>query len=175
MKIIKIGDEKYLIKNINNEKYMEINNYNLRCINSIDLFEKQNTKSKQISYNYIFNFIKLYESYRENKKYFKIIAKNPIDLVIKYIDLTDKTLNRKGIKQIYKDQDNEELRYCLRSVLNYIPWIRKIFILMPNDKVKFLKSIDEINEKIIYINDKEFLGFDSANIFSFTFKYIIFK
>ena len=164
--IIKISDEKYLIKNINNEKYLEINNYGLICINSI---ESQNITNKQIKNNYIFNFIKLYELYRKKEEDFKIIEKEPIDLIIKYIDLTDKALNRRQIKQIYKDQDNEELRYCLRSILNYIPWIRKIFILMPNEKVKFLKSIDEIQEKIIYINDKNFLGFDSANIFSFTF------
>ena len=164
--IIKIGEGKYLIKNINNGMYMEINNYSLRCINSIDYLESQNEVYSKISNIYLFNFIKLYKNKR---KYFKIIEKVPIDVVIKYIDLTDKTLNRKGIKQIYKDQDNEELKFCLRSILNYITWIRKIFILMPNKKIKFLKNIDEIKEKIIYINDKDFLGFDSANIFSFTF------
>ena len=31
----------------------------------------------------------------------------------------DRTLNRSGIKQIYKDQDNEELRYSIRSILQY--------------------------------------------------------
>ncbi len=40
---------------------------------------------------------------------------------------------------------------------------------MPNEKVKFFKSIDEIKEKIIYIKDRDLLGFDSANIHSFTF------
>ena len=40
---------------------------------------------------------------------------------------------------------------------------------MPNERVKYLKSYEEIKEKIIYINDRDFLGFDSANIFSFTF------
>ena len=153
-----------MIKNINNGKYMEINNYRLRCINSFDYLEGRNTKNI-----YLFNFIKLYELYPKKKQYFNIIEKEPIDLVIKYIDLTDKALNRKGIKQTYKDKDNEEIRFCLRSILNYIPWIRKIFILMPNEKIKFLKPIYEIEEKIIYINDKEFLGFDSANIFAFTF------
>ena len=38
-----------------------------------------------------------------------------------YIDLSDKTLNREGIKQINKDEDNEELRYSVRSILKYIP------------------------------------------------------
>ena len=90
-------------------------------------------------------------------------------MIIKYIDLTDKNLKRKDIIQIYKDQNNEELKYSLRSILQYIPWIRKIYILMPNEKVLFLKSIDEINEKILYIKDKDLLGYDSANIHSFTF------
>ena len=40
---------------------------------------------------------------------------------------------------------------------------------MPNEKVKFLKSYEEIKEKIVYVNDKEFLGYDSANIFAFSF------
>ena len=99
-----------------------------------------------------------------------MINNEPIDIVIKYIDLTDKELNREGIIQFYKDKDNEELKFSLRSILHYIPWIRKIYILMPNKKVRFLKSIDEIKNKIIYINDKEILGFDSANIHAFTFK-----
>ena len=38
---------------------------------------------------------------------------------------------------------------------------------MPNEKVKFLKN--DINEKIIYIKDKDILGFDSANNPSFSF------
>ena len=83
--------------------------------------------------------------------------------------MTDKTLKREGIKQIYKDKDNEELRYSIRSIFQYIPWIHKIYIIMPNLKVKFFKPIEKIKEKILYINDKEFLGFDSANIYSFTF------
>jgi len=87
--------------------------------------------------------------------------------VIKYIDLSDKTLNRTGINQIYKDENCEELRYSIRSILQYIPWVRKIYIIMPNEKVKFLKN--EISEKIIYIKDKEILGFDSANSPAFTF------
>lgn len=92
-----------------------------------------------------------------------------IDIIIKYIDLSDKELNRTNIKQSYKDEDNEELRYSLRSILQYIPWVRKIYILMPNEKVKYLKKVDEIKEKIIYIKDKDLLGFESANIQSFLF------
>ena len=60
--------------------------------------------------------------------------------MIKYIDIKDLKLKRGNIKQIKKDEDNEELQYSLRSILENIPWIRKIFILMPNEKVEFLKS-----------------------------------
>ena len=40
---------------------------------------------------------------------------------------------------------------------------------MPNKLVKYLKPVDEIKDKIIYIKDKDLLGFDSANIQSFLF------
>lgn len=153
----------YLIQNKNSLKYIEANNYDLIC-NEKNLYNKEGT----IDQKFIFTFLKLYEE-GELRSNIKIINEEPIDVLIKYIDLTDRSLNRIGISQIYKDEDNEELRYSLRSILNYIPWIRKIYILMPNDKIKFLKSIEEINNKIIYIKDKDFLGFDSANIHAFTF------
>ena len=40
---------------------------------------------------------------------------------------------------------------------------------MPNEKVKFLKSNELIRDKIIFIKDKNLLGFESANIQSFLF------
>lgn len=111
--------------------------------------------------------MKLYEEVKE-KIDLKIINKEPIDIVIKYIDVTDKNLNRSGIKHIYKDKDNDELKYSVRSILENVPWIRKIFILMPNEKVRFFKSQEEIKEKIIYIKDKDLLGYDSANNVAFS-------
>ena len=50
-----------------------------------------------------------------------LLEKEPIDVLIKYIDLTDKTLNRTGIHQIKKDFDNCELKYSVRSILQNIP------------------------------------------------------
>ena len=156
----------YLIQNKYSLKYIKANNFNLICYNKGEnIFDN---KEGMIDKKFIFTFLKLYEE-GELKSNLEIIKKEPIDILIKYIDLTDKNLNRIGINQIYKDEDNEELRYSLRSILNFIPWIRKIYILMPNDKVRFLKSIEDIINKIIYIKDKDFLGFDSANIFAFTF------
>jgi len=79
----------------------------------------------------------------------KIIEREPIDVLIKYIDLRDETLKREGILQIKKDENNMELKYSIRSILRNIPCIRKIYILMPNKKVKFLKEYKLINDKII--------------------------
>ena len=149
-------------------KFIEVNNYYLQCKENISINFIKNKNIIQFN-NYIFIILKLFEEGNSNKYYLKYIRKEPIDVIIKYIDLTDKQLNRTGIKQIYKDKDNEELRYSIRSILENIPWVRKIYILMPNKRVKFLKTEDEINDKIIYVNDKDFLGYDSANIFSFTF------
>ena len=166
--IIKINQNIFTIKNKYNQKYLISYNNKLEFENnpSISLHKKTNNN---ISLNYLFNFLKIFEEGKFKKKYLKYINKEPIDVVIKYIDLTDKTLKREGIIQIYKDKENEELKYCIRSIITYIPWVRKIYIIMPNEKVKFFKSLDEIKEKIIYIKDRDLLGFDSANIHSFTF------
>ena len=113
------------------------------------------------------------EEYKYKKEFFKIILREPIDIIIKYIDLNDKTLNRTEINQTYKDKDNEELRYNLKSILKNMPWVRKIFILMPNEKVRYFKPYDEIKEKIVYVKDKDLLGYDSSN--SNSFQFIIWK
>lgn len=168
--IIKIIDSLYIIQNEFNQKYIEVYNNNfLQCSNNITFILENKNFILNNSKMFVFSFFKLYEEDNLNKKYLKIIQKEPIDIVIKYIDLKDKSLNRTGIKQIYKDIDNDELKYSVRSILQNIPWIRKIFILMPNEKVKFFKSPEEINEKMIYIKDKDFLGFDCANNPSFSF------
>ena len=44
---------------------------------------------------------------------------------------------------------------------------------MPNEKVSFLKPKEEISEKIIYVKDKDLLGFDSES--STAFQYALFK
>ena len=154
--INKEEDNKYIIQSKDN-CFLRFNNNNLKCENI-----KMDEASK-------FTLIKLCDEVINSKEDIKLIEKEPIDVVIKYIDLGDPKLNRDGIPQIKKDEDNEELRYCLRSILKNIPWIRKIIIILPNENVRFLKDYDYIKEKIVYINDKDFLGFDSANSNSFQF------
>ena len=166
--IIKVNNNGYLIQNIFSKKFIEVDNdEEIKCSNYLSY--NITDKGKSIEKKFFFNFTKLFEEGKFNFQFLKFINNEPIDLVIKYIDLTDKNLNRIGIKQTYKDEDNQEIKYCIRSILYNIPWIRKIYILMPNEKVKFLKSVDEINEKIIYVKDEDFLGFNSANIQAFLF------
>lgn len=158
----------YLIKNIFNKNLIEINNNkDFQCTRNIESYNFNISFSLQK--RFIFRITKYYEEFIQNDKYIDLIKKEPIDILIKYIDLTDISLKREGIKQIDKDLDNEELKYSIRSIFQYIPWIRKIFILMPNEKVRYFKEIDVIDDKIQYINDKEFLGYDTANIHAFTF------
>ena len=167
---IKLNSSEYLIQNDFNKKYLEIKNrkeekkiiYYAICSN--DLGENnENLENDKIKAIFKYSFFKLCEEVQFKPEHLKYIDQEPVDIIIKYIDLTDKNLKRDGIKQIKKDEDNEELRYSVRSILQYIPWIRKIFILMPNERVKFFKPIDEINGKIVYVKDKDMLGFDSAN------------
>jgi hypothetical protein len=166
-KIFKIEENQYVIQNAQTLNFMEINNNFLQCINKLPMpLDEHKSEIKDV---FKFNFVHLYEEVEFTPEQLEIIEKEPIDVLIKYIDLSDKTLKREGIKQIQKDEDNEELRYSIRSILKYIPWVRKIFILMPNEKVRYFKPYDEIKEKIVYVKDKDLLGYESANIYAFTF------
>ena len=85
--------------------------------------------------------------------------------------MSDPDLKREGIPQIKKDEENQEIKYSVRSILKNIPWVRKIFIVLPNKKVKYFKDYELIKDKIVYINDKDLLGFDCANSNTFFFNY----
>ena len=152
------SDAKYYIQN-RNKCYIRFKAQNLNCDNI------------SLKYATKFNLIKIYEEVNNNKYDLKLIEREPIDILIKYIDLSDPKLKRKGIPQIKKDISNQELKYSVRSILKNIPWVRKIYILMPNKKVQFFKDYNLIKDKIVYINDKAFLGYDSSNSHAFQFRY----
>jgi len=120
----------YIIKNNNNSCYIKIDRSKILCDTIRD---DEATK---------FKLIKIYDEVNKdnNDINLEILNNEPIDILIKYIDVRDPDLKREGIHQIEKDYDNEELRYSIRSIIDNIPWIRKIFILMPNEKVRFLKD-----------------------------------
>jgi len=160
-KIIKTNKETYIIQNIN-KCYIIIKNNKFFC-----QYIQENIASE-------FIFIKIYNEvnkHTDNNINKEILKNEPIDILIKYIDLRDKNLKRNGIHQIEKDYDNEELRYSLRGIIYNIPWIRKIFILMPNNKVRYFKDYNLIRDKIVYVNDKDLLGYDSSNFNAFLFRY----
>ena len=123
---------------------------------------------KRLNNNNLFIFNKMYRE-RNPKESLKLIESEPIDVLIKYIDLSDPNLEREGINQIKKDEENGEIKYSVRSILKNIPWIRKIFILMPNERVKYFKEPNIIKDKIVYVKDKDLLGFDSASSPAFQF------
>ena len=159
----KINEDNKLIYYVQNKKtgyYWELNSnnkLNLRYIpNGANL-----TKSNE------FLFIELYENVKIKES--KLLEDEPIDVLIKYIDLNDEKLNRSGIKLISKDYENGEIKYCVRSILQNIPWIRKIFILMPNEEVKYFLPKEKISEKIVYVKDKDLLGFESEDIYLFQY------
>ena len=158
---IKIEKNIFVIKNKEN-CYLIVNELKAFCDDTIP-FQKA-TK---------FRIIRIYSEVDEKKnfKYRELLNKEPIDILIKYIDLRDQNLNRNGIHQIEKDYDNEELRYSIRSICDNIPWIRKIFILMPNNKVRYFKDYNLIKDKIVYVRDKDILGYDSSNPRAFQFRY----
>ena len=154
---IKIEENTFLIKN-KAGCYLKEERNNIICTEKINPF------------NY-FHLLKLYSEVSISKKDELILEKEPIDVLIKYIDLNDTNLVREGLHQIKKDVDNEELRYSIRSILTNIPWVRKIFIVMPNEKVRYFKDYEQINEKIVYVKDKDLLGYDSANSHAFQYRF----
>ena len=156
--ILEINYNNYIIKNLN-KCYIYYKNNKLKCDKN-----KKNEAS-------IFSLIKIYEELNHSKNDLKLIEKEPIDVVIKYIDLRDPELKREGIPQIKKDEDNQEIKYSIRSILKNIPWVRKIYIILPNKKVRYFKDYKLIKNKIVYINDKDLLGFDSSNIYTFHFHF----
>ena len=158
--LLKIDNNVYTIKS-KNECFLTEENSKIVC--------KHETPG-EMSHFYLLKIFT--EVNKENDIDNFILEKEPIDIIIKYIDLSDPNLKREGIHQVNnKDNDNEELRYSIRSILKNIPWIRKIYIMMPNEKVKFFKDYDLIKDKIIYIKDKDFLGHESSNSHAFQYRF----
>ena len=159
-----------------NESYYEIKSKQMKFFISYKESKEKTTEAYcESTWNSIIEErdvkIKLIQIYKENenKKENEILEKEPIDVVIKYIDLNDEKLKRNYLEQFDKDKQNNELKYSLRSIFKNIPWIRKIFIIMPNEKIDFLNNQEEIKEKIVYIKDSDLLGFDSSSPPAFQF------
>ena len=107
--IIKNKNQNYIIQNKATKKYIGINNTTEKNATKIllNINCDQNNATK-------FQFFKIFQEYIPKNT--PLLDKEPIDVLIKYIDLKDKNLQRKNMKQSKKDFDNEELKYSLRSI-----------------------------------------------------------
>ena len=98
-----------------------------------------------------------------------------IDLVYLWVDGNDpewqekrSAFFQKKFKNFSKNSsgrylNNGELKYSLRSIESYAPWIRKIFILTDNQKPKWLNIS---NPKIQIIDHKDILPNKSLPCFN---------
>ena len=106
-----------------------------------------------------------------SQKQSELVENEPIDVVMTYVDLTDSKLQRSRRSRIEKDEENGEIRYSVRSILQNMPWVRKVFIVTPNDKVKYFKDPEFTSDKIAYINDYDVLGFKSISSITYEFNF----
>lgn len=90
----------------------------------------------------------------------------PVDMVYLWVDGSDpqwqakrdaligKTAENTPINCKGRYADNDELKYSLRSIEKYAPWIRKIFIVTDNQVPKWL---DTSNERIEIVDHSEIM------------------
>ncbi|MDG1023763.1 MAG: Stealth CR1 domain-containing protein [Flavobacteriaceae bacterium] len=106
--------------------------------------------------------------------------KMKIDLVYLWVDGSDPNWLKK--KQLYMDkkmnttgryQNNQELKYSLRSVEKHLPWIRKIFIVTDHQTPVFL---DTSHPKIEIVNHTEIIPKEILPTFnSSLMEYFVYK
>ena len=80
--IIHLEDNKYVIQNDGNKKFLEINNNFFQCSN--DLPQPIEEHKSEISNSFKFILYKLYEEVTYTKEQKEIVEKEPVDVVIKY-------------------------------------------------------------------------------------------
>jgi len=153
-----IYNDKYYIQNMYNSLYLGANSVILKSTNQMKvscLFSKLENKN-------IFSLFKIFEEITSNKKALinsKLLNDEQIDIVINY---NNKHKNNTLDKNKDEDnEDNENLRYVIRSISQNIPWTRKIFILCITDNINILKDKEELKDKIIIIKIKDLLGFET--------------
>ena len=156
-----IFDHKYYIQNKYNLLYLGTNSVILKSTNQIKIscsFSKLESKN-------IFSLFRMFEEITSNEKALlnsELLNDEQIDIVINYNNKhKNKTLEKRKDEDIEDNENNENLRYAIRSISQNIPWTRKIFILCINDNIGFLKEKEELKDKIIIIKIKDLLGFET--------------
>ncbi len=103
-----------------------------------------------------------------------------IDLVYMWVDGNDpKWLEKKQrfmdnkLNTVGRYQDNQELKYSLRSIEKHLPWIRKIFILTDDQTPAFL---DTSHPKIEIVHHSQVIPKEILPLFNSTsIEYFIYK
>ena len=142
-----INNNMYYIQNKFNSLFLGTNNPILKSTHQIKIncsFEKGNSNNN-------FYLSKIFEEIPPLSNN-NLLKNEVIDIVVQYF-------NRKNENN--KNEEKHELKYVIRSILQNIPWINKIFILLYNDNISFMKNKEEIKEKIIYIKIKDLIGFET--------------
>ena len=155
-----IINNKYYIQNKFNSLFLGTNSPMLKSTNQI----KISCSFKKLGNKNIFSLFKIFDEvsyYNYNKTSIELLNKEEIDIIINY---NNKKINKKNSTDKIKIEDNEELKYAIRSILQNIPWIKNIYILLYNDNIPFMKEKDEIKDKIIFVKIKDFLGFETDSI-----------
>jgi len=114
------------------------------------------------------NIINLKNNMLEKQNLLKIKDNLPIDMVISYVNGNDINYINKKNDFIKKNNINleyhpeirsvniDEIKYCVSSVLKFIPWIRKIFIIT-NDQIPPIKKELIDSGKVIIINQNNII------------------
>ena len=139
----------YIIQNKQTKKYLY-----RKGIKTIDCsFEITNEISKINEHIDIqFLIIKLYREKILNQENNTILNNGPIEVVLTYANISDIKFERESVKLVSKkDIENGEIRYSLRSIFKNIPRMRKIFIVVPNEKINFLMDNEERKEKLFML------------------------
>ena len=146
-------------ENINTNMYYIQNKFNSLFLGAKNPILKSTHKmeincsffSEKLNSNNIFYLSKLFEEIPQTSNNY-LLEKEKIDIIIQF-------LNAKN--ELNKNEEKDDIKYAIRSILQNIPWINKIFILLYDDNIPFIKEKEEIKEKIIYIKIKDLLGFET--------------
>lgn len=89
-----------------------------------------------------------------------MIREEKIDVVIPWVDNTDKIWRRKAIKYIPEEnldgeryRDYDTIKFCIRSIEQNMPWVNHIYLVTDNQAPKWFKN----SNKITIINHDEFI------------------
>ena len=87
----------------------------------------------------------------------EILDNEPIDVFIKSESFGD------------KETSYDDIRYTLRSIDKYMPWIRRIYLVVFRGDITFLKDDGELDGKYVVINNKDLISFDANSTFPYKF------